>query len=127
MSEQSIEDMFESDDALIRIRPVKREDGSWDGTVSIGLAGVFDEEGTLNRMQRAQLMSIVSMMAAALPVSQQDDHVYDSLMDYLDETMPEVVDDILFGEDEQEEAETTYSKDGNVYHLSFDTPTKGSA
>ena len=119
-------DMIQSDDALVLLRPDIDENGQWTGSVTVSLAGLFDDEDTrLTKMQRAQLVSLAGLLASALPVMDEDDYVYDKLSDYLEEQMPDLLNDDLFEEDD--EVVTATSSDGKVVRLSFNTKTEGNA
>lgn len=121
----SSNEMLQSDDAFVLVRP-DIVDGVWNGSVTVSLAGIFEEEDSqLTKAQRGQLMSIAALLASALPVMDQDDYVYDQLSGYLEENMPDLLDDIIFEEDEQ--VVTATSKDGKVVRLSFNTKTEGNA
>ena len=128
MTTDDFDDILQSDDAFVLLRPViDEETGMWSGEVALSLGGVFVEgESNLSSTQRGQLMSLTALIASALPVMDEHDDVYQKLLAHVEATAPDIVDEIVEGVDDEPE-QPIYTKDGNVLTLDFNTPTKGSA
>jgi len=119
-------EVISNDDCVIVLRPVL-VDGKWEGDITLKLAHFNTrEDSPLTKKEQGQMLSIGAMVASALPVMNMDDHVYEQLADYMMEAMPDILDDYLEAEAEEEEA-THVTKEGNVYKLNFNTKTEGNA
>lgn len=117
----NINTFIEEDDVAIVVRPVK-EDGKWTGEVSVALADCTrKEDGDLNEVQQEQLLHIGAMVAASMPMMMMNDDVYDMLDEYATVAMEG------YDEDEDEDDAIAVERNGNVYTLSFNSKTEGSA
>ena len=118
---ENINSFIEVDDVAIIVRPVK-VDGEWTGEVSIALADCTSkEDGDLNEVQQEQLIHIGAMVAASMPMMMMNDDVYDMLDEYATAAMDG------YNEDCEDESAVTVERNGNVYSLSFNSKTEGSA
>lgn len=109
----------------VAITPEFNEDGTWDGSVTAHLEE--DVRDDLDPEQLTQIRSVCGMMAACLPLMEEDQEFLDYIKDFFYTNYQLLVDQI---EEEEQVAATpnfTKSKDGKVITLDFDTKTHGSA
>lgn len=120
---ENINSFIIEDDVAIIVRPVK-VDGKWTGEVSVALADCTrKEDGDLNPVQQDQLLHIGAMVAASMPMMMINDDVYDMLNEYATAAMGSYEDE----DDEDVEDAVKVERNGNVYTLSFNSKTEGSA
>lgn len=94
-------------DFLIKITP-QMEDSQWNGTVDVSL--IHSPDNPLDDDSFANLTMLVNMMAASLPVMEDNEDIRDCLFRYVDDM------------EHEEEYETD-----NVISLDMFTKTKGNA
>lgn len=117
----NVNTFIEEDDIAIIVRPIK-EEGKWTGEVSVALADcTLKEDGDLNEVQLSQLLHIGAMVAASMPMMMQNDDVYDMLDEYATAAMEG------YEDEEEDDTAVQVERNGNVYSLSFNSKTEGSA
>jgi len=120
MNEEELIQMNE-DDFVIRIRPFKDEQGSWNGEIDIALitqpANSFDDE------DYGQLLHFCKMVASAVPIMEANDTIRDLVHEYVLKYVdgePEYVVEL-------EESPKVVGREDNIITIDFGTATKGSA
>lgn len=111
-----------SDDFVIILRPSKDADGKWDGAIDLRLANCVDDFSTLTEDEVKEMKMQTALVAASLPAMHQDITLYDELMHIATEYMSPVEE-----ESDDEDSAVQVKRNGNVYTLSFNSKTEGSA
>lgn len=114
---------LQSDDFVIILRPSKDENDNWDGTIDLRLANCRDDFSTLTDDEVKEMKQQTALVAASLPAMHQDEDLYDHLLEIAAEYMsaePDI-------EPDTDDGSVQVSRNGNVYTLSFNSKTEGSA
>ena len=122
MDRDAIMNKIEDEDFVIRVRPFANDSGGWDGEIDLTILTL--PANPLSDDDYSQVMHLVKMMCATVPVMEQ----VKELRDLVDEYVEKIIDndnDIDVELEEECGVEKTY--DGNVIHLNFNTKTGGSA
>lgn len=109
----------------VAITPEFKEDGTWDGSVNAVIEE--DVQNDLDAEELTQIRSVCGMLAACLPLMEEDVDFLNHIKDFFYSNYQQLVDDIYAEEDEATKPNFTKSKDGNVITLDFNTKTHGSA
>lgn len=103
----------------IIIKPHLDEDGSWDGTISTGLA--LDPDAWTDRRDLATIIHVATMMASFSIFIEENPEFYEAIEEIRNRSMGITADE--YYEDEEEEVTT----EGNVIKLNRWTKTHGNA
>lgn len=103
----------------IIIKPHLDEDGSWDGTISTGLA--LDPEAWEDRRDLATIIHLATMMASFSLFIEENPEFYEAIEEIRNRTMG--IDPDEYEEDEEDEV----TVEGNVIKLNRWTKTHGNA
>lgn len=108
----------------VALTPEFDENGEWLGSVT---AHLEEEVGNdLNEEQLDQIRSACGLLAACLPLMEEDREFLDYIKDFYQANYEQLVQDMLaIAEDDT--PNFTRSSDGKVITLNFDTKTHGSA
>ena len=123
------EDNKEHSSFAVAITPEFNDKGEWTGSVSAVLEE--DVRDDLSPKDLTQIRSVCGMMAACLPLMEEDEEFMVLVRDYFLENYQVLVDDINEEEGEAtakvDRPNFTRSIDGKVITLDFSTKTFGSA
>lgn len=107
----------------VALTPEFNEDGEWSGSVTAYVEE--DLHGDLNEEQVLQIRSVCGMLAACLPLMEEDPDFLEYVKEFFFKDYKQLMEDIL---DESEvKPNFVRSKDGKVITLDFNTKTHGSA
>jgi len=107
----------------VAINPEFKEDGTWDGSVVAHIEE--DVQNDLSPEELTQIRSVCGMLAACLPLMENDQDFLDHIKEFFYSSYQQLVDDIYA--EEEEANKPNFTKDGNVISLDFSTKTHGSA
>lgn len=107
----------------VAITPEFKDDGTWDGSVSAHIEE--DVHTDLTSEEITQIRTVCGMLAACLPLMEQDEDFLEYVKGYFFEQYQTLI-DAIEAEDE-ENNKPNFTKDGNVFKLDFSTKTHGSA
>jgi hypothetical protein len=109
----------------VAISPEFDDDGNWTGAVTAILEE--DVHDDLDSEDLTQIRSVCGMLAACLPLMEEDPDFLDYIKGYFSSNYTQLIDEIL--DEAETESKPTFirSKDGNVITLDFNTKTHGSA
>jgi hypothetical protein len=107
----------------VAINPDFKEDGTWDGSVTAHIEE--DVKGDLTPEELTQIRSVCGMLAACLPLMEQDPDFLEHVKEFFYSSYQGLLDEIYAEEDEA--TKPNFTKDGNVISLDFSTKTHGSA
>ena len=109
------------DDFIIRIRPYKDRQGSWNGEIDIAL--ITQPENSFDDEDYGQLMHFCKMLASTVPIMENNEVlrelVHEYVLKYVDNEPEYMV--------ELEESPKVVGRDDNIITIDFGTRTKGSA
>ena len=107
----------------VALIPEFNEDGEWSGSVTAHI----EEElySDLNEDQIMQIRSVCGMMAACLPLMEEDPDFLEYVKEFFFNNYEQLVEDILA--ESEDKPSFVRSKDGKVITLDFNTKTHGSA
>ena len=106
----------------VALNPDFNEKGEWDGSVSAHVEE--DVHDDLSDDELLQIRTVCGMMAACLPLMEQDPDFLEYVKEYFYVNYQKMIDDIV---DEDDSNKPNFTKDGNVFTLDFSTKTHGSA
>ena len=109
----------------VALDPEFDESGKWTGEVT-----AYVEEsvhGDLDDDELTQIRSVCGMMAACLPLMEEDEDFLEYIKGYFSANYTQLIDEILDDAEEQDKPSFVRSKDGKVITLDFNTKTHGSA
>lgn len=109
----------------VAITPEFDEEGKWTGAVSATL-----EEDVCNDLDADELLqirSVCGMLAACLPLMEEDPDFLDYIKGYFSSNYTQLIDEILDEAEAESKPNFVRSKDGKVITLDFNTKTHGSA
>ena len=109
----------------VALTPEFDEQGNWTGAVSATLEE--DVHNDLNTDELTQIRSVCGMMAACLPLMEEDEDFLEYIKGYFSANYTQLIDEILDEAEEQDKPSFVRSKDGKVITLDFNTKTHGSA
>jgi len=107
----------------VAINPEFKEDGTWEGTVSAHIEE--DVQNDLSAEELTQIRSVCGMMAACLPLMEEDPEFLQYIKDFFYAQYQELIDQIY--DEEDKVSKPNFTKDGNVISLDFSTKTHGNA
>ena len=115
-------------EVMLIVKPVM-EDGQWTGSVSTGFAigdGLTSDESGVNAaIKQALDMAVAPMFLEDYPEAQEEFEMHkEALIQHL---FPDIYEEVLAEESAKEKSSVSVDVNGNVYTLSFDSETKGSA
>ena len=108
-----------SEDFLIRVRPFKDRDGSWNGDIDLSI--ITQPSNNLPDEDYNQVMHFCKMLASTVPIMERDEELRDRVHDYV---MENVDGEYTF---EVESESRVIDREDNVVTIDFGTKTKGSA
>lgn len=108
----------------VAINPEFDDNGEWTGSVTAHIEE--DVQNDLNEEQLLQIRSVCGMMAACLPLMEEDSEFLDYVKDFFYANYEQLIEQML-SEMEGDKPNFTRSADGKVITLDFDTKTHGSA
>jgi len=114
MTEEKISD----DDFIVRVRPVKTDDGIYTGEANFSVISSQDSE-VPNDLYK-DIDYIVRCMLSTVPLMEQDEEFRDFVNHY-------VKNNFKYEFDETEDRPLIQDIDGNVITINFNTDTEGSA
>ena len=107
----------------VALIPEFDDNNEWTGSVVTHVEEeVFDD---LDEDQLTQIRSVCGMMAACLPLMEQDEEFLDYVRDFFLTNYQDMIAEIL--EDVEDKPSFVRSPDGKVITLNFNTKTHGSA
>ena len=107
MQEEKIFLEFDKNDFIVRMTPLLSKDGKWTGELYMGT--VTTEDNDLDDEDYANLLQVSSLVAASVPVMEEDIDVRNTLYNYVESVL--AVD---------EEKETPlFEEEGNVIKINF--------
>ena len=109
----------------VALTPEFDEQGKWTGAVSATLEE--DVRNDLDADELTQIRSVCGMMAACLPLMEEDEDFLEHIKAYFYANYTQLIDEILDDAEEQAKPSFVRSKDGKVITLDFNTKTHGSA
>ena len=108
----------------VAITPEFDDNGEWSGSVTAHIEE--DIRDDLNEEQVHQIRSVCGMMAACLPLMEEDSEFLDYVKDFFYANYEQLVEEML-ADMANDKPNFTRSSDGKVITLDFDTKTHGSA
>lgn len=108
-----------SEDFLIRVRPFKDVDGSWNGDIDLSI--ITQPSNDLPDEDYNQVMHFCKMMASTVPLMERDEELRDMVHNFVVEHVDReyVV--------EVDSRPRVIDREDNVVTIDFGTKTKGSA
>jgi hypothetical protein len=106
----------------VALNPEFNDKGEWNGSVFAHIEeDVYDD---LSDDELLQIRTVCGMMAACLPLLEQDPDFLEYVKEYFYANYQKMIDDIV---DDCDLNKPNFTKDGNVITLNFNTKTHGSA
>ena len=118
-------DESEHSSFAVALTPEFDEEGKWTGAVSATLEE--DVRSDLDAEQLTQIRSVCGMMAACLPLMEEDPDFLEYIKTFFFDNYTQLIDEIYEEEDAQNKPNFVRSDDGKVITLDFNTKTHGSA
>lgn len=109
----------------VAIAPEFDEQGNWTGAVNAVLEE--DIRNDLNTDELTQIRSVCGMLAACLPLMEEDEEFMEHIKAYFYAHYTQLIDEIIDESEEQDKPSFVRSEDGKVITLDFSTKTHGSA
>ena len=117
MDEEQIK--MRDEDFLIRIRPFKDKDGSWNGDIDLSI--ITQPQNDLEDEDYFQIMHFCKMMASTVPIMEHNEDLREMVHDYVIEHVDKQY------TIELESRPRIIDRDDNVVTIDFGSKTKGSA
>lgn len=122
MTEENEEDKevvkITEEDFLIRVSPIKTDEGEFTGEASFSVISSQDNE--IPRALYDDLEYVVKCMLSTIPLMEQDEAFRDFVANYVENYFS-------YEFDERSDKPVVQGVDGNVITINFNTDTKGSA
>jgi len=109
-----------SDDFIVRVRPMRDENGSWTGEIDLSVVTLPDND--FDDEDYSQLIHFCTMMASTVPIMEDNEEIRDLVHNYVMESFDNEHEPVV---KDKQSAEVEY--DGNIIKINFATQTKGSA
>jgi hypothetical protein len=115
-------------EVVLIVKPVM-ENGQWTGSVSTGFAigegESEDDDGVNAAIKQALDMAVAPMFLEDYPDAQEEfEYHKEALVQHL---FPDIYEEVVAQENAKEKPSVSVDVNGNVYTLSFDSETEGSA
>lgn len=107
------------EDFLIRIRPYRDKDGSWNGEIDLSI--ITQPSNDLDDEDYFQVMHFCKMMASTVPIMEYNEDLRDMVHNYVLEHVDKEY------TIELEKESRVVDREDNVVTIDFSTRTKGSA
>jgi|TARA_R100000455_G_C6239438_1_gene98753 hypothetical protein len=108
-----------SEDFLIRVRPFKDIDGSWNGDIDLSI--ITQPSNDLTDEDYNQVMHFCKMMASTVPLMERDEELRDMVHNFVVEHVDKEY--VI----EVDSRPRVIDREDNVVTIDFGTKTKGSA
>lgn len=109
----------------VAVSPEFTDSGEWTGSITAVLEE--DIQPDLDADELLQIRSVCGMMAACLPLMEEDKEFFDLVKNYFNDNYTQLVDELLEEQEDMKRPNFTRSRDGKVITLDFGTKTFGSA
>ena len=110
---------MKKEDFLIRIRPFRDKDGSWNGDIDLSI--ITQPSNDMDDEDYYQVMHFCKMMASTVPIMEYNEDLRDMVHEYV---MEHVDKEYTI---EVEPKSQVVDRSDNVVKIDFGTKTKGSA
>ena len=107
------------EDFLIRVRPFRDKDGSWNGDIDLSI--ITQPSNDMDDEDYHQVMHFCKMMASTVPIMEYNEDLRDMVHEYV---MEHVDKEYII---EVEPKSQVVDRSDNVVTIDFGTKTKGSA